>query len=268
MLEDCSVAIKKAREVWKPISSHIEAVPPDWSLAPAGCALKRCAGWLWSQRCHWLVTGCQNLTARQLMAYLGLVPSEQTSRNMRRQGGITKSGMGGAANAVEAGCRYRFPARIRRGQRCDRRFWPSRSATPEWKAQERLCRRYRKLARLGKSATRHHDRCRPRGVGDGPGDRQKYTLPVLDASPLKARSRRGSDQRNMISRRFMIAAAPPFATARSRATHFCARKLNRRTRGWRRQAKRVSRRINFFKSLRANRIQTVEAQSDPMSGTL
>ena len=96
----------------------------------------------------------------------------------------------------------------------------------------------------------------------------KYTLPVLDASPLKALSRQGSDQRNMISRRFMIAAAPPFATARSRATHFCARKLNRRTRGWRRQAKRVSRRINLFKSLRADRIQTVEAQSDPMSGTL
>jgi len=91
---------------------------------------------------------------RQLMAYLGLVPSEHSSGRTRRQGGITKAGNGAARRMlIEAAWSYRFPARIAREQllRQERLAKPIRDIA--WKAQERLCRRYRKLARTGKQPT-------------------------------------------------------------------------------------------------------------------
>ncbi len=49
---------------------------------------------------------------RQLMAYLGLVPSEHSSGGSRRQGAITKTGNGHVRRVlVEAAWNYRFPAR-------------------------------------------------------------------------------------------------------------------------------------------------------------
>jgi transposase len=87
---------------------------------------------------------------RQLMAYLGLVPAEHSSGRTRRQGGITKAGTGAARRMlIEAAWSYRFPARISREQllRQERLTKPIRDIA--WKAQERLCRRYRKLARAG-----------------------------------------------------------------------------------------------------------------------
>lgn len=49
---------------------------------------------------------------RQLMAYLGLVPSEHSSGSRRRQGGITLTGNRHARRMlVESAWGYRFPAR-------------------------------------------------------------------------------------------------------------------------------------------------------------
>jgi transposase len=54
---------------------------------------------------------------RQLMAYLGLVPSEHSSGGTRLQGGITKAVNGAARRMlIEATWSYRFPARISREQ--------------------------------------------------------------------------------------------------------------------------------------------------------
>jgi hypothetical protein len=54
---------------------------------------------------------------RQLMAYLGLVPSEHSSGGTRRQGGITKAGNGAARRMlIEAAWSYRLPARVSREQ--------------------------------------------------------------------------------------------------------------------------------------------------------
>jgi transposase len=88
------------------------------------------------------------------MAYLGLVPSEHSSGRTRRQGGITKAGNGAARRMlIEAAWSYRFPARISREQllRQERLAKPIRDIA--WKAQERLCRRYRALVRAGKLPT-------------------------------------------------------------------------------------------------------------------
>ena len=49
---------------------------------------------------------------RQLMSFLGLIPSKNTSGSRRRQGAITKTGNGHfRRDLVEAARAYRFPAR-------------------------------------------------------------------------------------------------------------------------------------------------------------
>ena len=52
-------------------------------------------------------------SARALMSFVGLTPSEDSSGKRRRQGAITKSGNSAARRAlVEAAWQYRLPARI------------------------------------------------------------------------------------------------------------------------------------------------------------
>lgn len=88
---------------------------------------------------------------RQLMAYLGLVPSEHSSGASRRQGAITKSGNGHVRRVlVEAAWNYRFPARKTRV--IERRAEKTSQAVQAiaWQAQKRLSARYRHLIEAGK----------------------------------------------------------------------------------------------------------------------
>jgi transposase len=89
---------------------------------------------------------------RQLMSYLGLVPSEHSSGNRRRQGGITLTGNSHARRMlVESAWSYRFPARqtahLKR-KACDASEGAKAVA---WRAQKRLCTRYRTLTQAGKN---------------------------------------------------------------------------------------------------------------------
>ena len=55
----------------------------------------------------------RSATARQLVGYLGLVPSEYSSGNSIRRGSITKTGIAHAQRLLtEAAWNYRFPARL------------------------------------------------------------------------------------------------------------------------------------------------------------
>lgn len=87
----------------------------------------------------------------QLMAYLGLVPSEHSSGGTRHQGGITKTGNGHVRHVlVEAAWAYRFRARKTRIiQRRAERTSPTVQAIA-WQAQKRLCARYCHLIEAGK----------------------------------------------------------------------------------------------------------------------
>ncbi len=88
------------------------------------------------------------------MPYLDLVPSEHSSGGTRRQGGIAKAGNGAARRMlIEAAWSYRFPARISREQLLRQEGLAKPIRDTAWKAQEPLCRRYRKLARAGKPPT-------------------------------------------------------------------------------------------------------------------
>lgn len=88
---------------------------------------------------------------RQLMSFLGLVPSETSSGANRRQGGITKTGNGHVRRVlIESGWCYRFPARKtahlqRRAEKCSKEV-----QAISWKAQKRLCGRYTHLLGRGK----------------------------------------------------------------------------------------------------------------------
>lgn len=88
---------------------------------------------------------------RQLMAYLGLVPSEYSSGKTRRRGGITKTGNGHVRRVlVEAGWCYRFAARKSAYLQRHAKKTSETVQAIAWKAQKRLCARYRHLVAKGK----------------------------------------------------------------------------------------------------------------------
>ncbi len=89
---------------------------------------------------------------RQLMGFLGLVPSEHSSGARRRQGAITKTGNGHVRRVlVEAAWSYRFPARKTAHLRRKAAIAPARVQTLAWAAQKRLCGRYQHLYHAGKA---------------------------------------------------------------------------------------------------------------------
>lgn len=88
---------------------------------------------------------------RQLMAHLGLVPSEYSSGERQKRGGITKTGNGHARRIlVECSWSYRLPARKTAHLR--KKAEKASKAVQEiaWKAQKRLCSRYWYLIHKGK----------------------------------------------------------------------------------------------------------------------
>jgi transposase len=92
-------------------------------------------------------------SARQLMGYSGLVPSEHSSGQSTSRGSITKTGNAHLRRVlVESAWTYRHRPSV--GPELKRR----QSSLPEdvkataWKAQHRLCTRYRRLAARGKPA--------------------------------------------------------------------------------------------------------------------
>lgn len=89
---------------------------------------------------------------KQLMAYLGLVPSEHSSGARTRRGSITRSGNSHARTMlIEAGWCYRLPAREERRYRTRVADLPPEIQAIGWKAQVRLCQRFRRLSASGKS---------------------------------------------------------------------------------------------------------------------
>lgn len=89
----------------------------------------------------------------ELMSYVGLVPSEHSSGEQRRQGGVTETGNAHARRMlIECAWAYRFPARKtatiqRRAERT-----PAVVQAISWKAQKRLCGRFQRLRARGVSA--------------------------------------------------------------------------------------------------------------------
>ena len=87
----------------------------------------------------------------ELMSYLGLVPSENSSGERIKRGSITKTGNNHVRCVlVEAAWAYRLPARISRVLLKRQEGLPKKVCEISWKAQVRLCSRYRHLWNKGK----------------------------------------------------------------------------------------------------------------------
>lgn len=87
---------------------------------------------------------------KQLMSYLGLTTSEYSSGATRRQGGITKCGNGHARRVlVESAWAYQFKEKINRDMQKRNEGLPLAIQEIAWKAQVRLCKRFRRLLARG-----------------------------------------------------------------------------------------------------------------------
>jgi transposase len=90
---------------------------------------------------------------RELMQFLGLIPSEYSSGERRRQGALTKAGNTHARRAlVEGAWTYRYPAKVSRHLQLRLETQPKAVQDISWKAQRRLGKRYRRLMARGKHA--------------------------------------------------------------------------------------------------------------------
>jgi transposase len=88
---------------------------------------------------------------RELMKFLGLVPSEYSTGERRQQGAITKAGNTHARRVlVEGAWAYQYPAKVSRHLQLRLEKQPKVIQDISWKAQIRLCKRYRRLVSRGK----------------------------------------------------------------------------------------------------------------------
>jgi len=88
---------------------------------------------------------------RQLAAFVGLVPSLYASGPSRRLGSITKAGNSHARRVlVEGAWAYHHPAKVSESIRKRLELLPKNIQDIAWKAQLRLCKRFRRLTARGK----------------------------------------------------------------------------------------------------------------------
>lgn len=91
---------------------------------------------------------------RELMDYLGLVPTENSTGDKVKRGGIAKVGNGRARRIlVEAAWSYRYPPCVSPDKQPRVEAAPRRAREIAWRAQMRLCGRFRSLERKGKRRT-------------------------------------------------------------------------------------------------------------------
>ncbi len=136
------------------LEQHLGELTPPWRLSPVVDALQALRGVQWLVALT-VVAELGDLTRfdspRQLAAFVGLIPSEYSSGASRRQGGITKTGNGRARRAlIEAAWAYRYPAKVSEQIRKRLETIPKPIQDIGWKAQLRLCKRYRRLVSRGK----------------------------------------------------------------------------------------------------------------------
>jgi transposase len=127
-----------------------------WRLQPVVEALQGLRG----VQCTVAVTTVAELGAltrvenpRHLMKYVGLIPSDYSSGERRRQGAITKAGNIHARRVlVEGAWAYRYPAKVSRPFQLRLEKLPKPIPDISWQAQVRLCKHYRRLIARGKHA--------------------------------------------------------------------------------------------------------------------
>lgn len=146
-------AVSEAHERVERISIALRAQVAQWRLQPLVAALMTLRG-IDLIAAVTLIAELGDLRRfehpKRLMAFLGLVPSECSTGDSRSLGSITKAGNSHARRVlIEAAWAYRFPARIARALQVRNESQPRALRETAWRAQVRLCQRYRRLNARG-----------------------------------------------------------------------------------------------------------------------
>jgi len=155
--EEMLLAMRQAQERIERLEQAIRVAVPDWSLAEVVTALMAMRGIDFISATAFLAEIgdlSRFPTPRELMGYLGLVPSEASTGDTIKRGPITKAGNRRARRIlVECSWSYQHPPRV--GKEKQERVAAAPQAVREiaWKAQCRLSARYRALTRKGKLKT-------------------------------------------------------------------------------------------------------------------
>jgi Transposase IS116/IS110/IS902 family len=185
-IEDCASRLQRHEE-------QLHAIVPNWSMAPVVAAYQAMRGVSFVVAVTFLaeigdVRRFEN--PRQPMAFIGLVPSERSTGDNLRRAGLTLAGNRRARRAlVEGAWTYRYQARVSAKLQKRLEGIPKPVRDIAWKAQVRLCGRFRRLAAIGKepglcigrravrwryySAQRRHQQ-------PGPGQHRQWHLHVRD----------------------------------------------------------------------------------------
>ena len=157
VLEEMMLAVRQAQDRLVRLEQAIAAAVPDWSLAELVTALMAMRG-IDLISAATLLAEIGDLsrfrTPSELMAYLGLVPSEDSTGDTVKRGPITKAGNRRARRMlVECAWSYQHPPRVGQAKQPKVDAAPPEVREIAWKAQHRLYRRYRALVRNGKLKT-------------------------------------------------------------------------------------------------------------------
>ena len=154
VFQDAIDAIDDATTRAQRLEEQLALIVPSWSMAPVVAAYQAMRGVSFVVA----VTFAAEIgdvrrfdNARQVTAFLGLVPSERSTGESVRRGGLTLAGNRRARRAlIEAAWTYRYPARVSKVLQTRIEGLPKAVREIAWKAQIRLCARYRKLIARGK----------------------------------------------------------------------------------------------------------------------
>jgi transposase len=154
VFQDGINAIEDAATRLHELDQQLLAIVPTWSMAPVVAAYQAMRGVSFIVA----VTFAAEVgdvrrfdNPRQLMAFLGLVPSERSTGETVHRAGLTRAGNRRARRAlVEGAWTYRHPARVSETLRVRLEELPKAVRAIAWKAQVRLCARYRRLLAAGK----------------------------------------------------------------------------------------------------------------------
>ena len=155
--EEMLLAVRQVRERIERLEQAMREAVADWTLAPVIEAVQAMRGIDMVGAVAFLaelgdLSRFEN--PRQLMAYLGVTPSERSTGESVKRGGITKAGNTRARRLlIEAAWSYRFPPRVSKDMQARIGAAPRAAREIAWKAQMRLCGRFRTLTRKGKRPT-------------------------------------------------------------------------------------------------------------------
>jgi len=154
VFQDAVDAIDDAATRLRRLDEQVVAIVPSWSMAPVVAAYQAMRGVSFVVAVTF-VAEIGDLrrfdNPRQLMAFLGLVPSERSTGERVRRAGLTLAGNKRARRVlIEGAWSYRYPARVSQTLQARLEGLPKAVRAIAWKAQIRLCARYRRLTAAGK----------------------------------------------------------------------------------------------------------------------